>query len=229
MNPDEVIKLLKSASDPSAIEGMALFGITPGKTYGVSMPRLRKLGKQAGRDHDLALKLWAHGFRETRILASLVDEPEKVSSAQMDSWASEFSYWEICDQCCMNLFWLTPKAYEKAVEWSRRPQEYVRRAGFALMAVLAWKDKKASDEKLSAFLPLIIEGSSDERPIVRKAVNWALRQIGKRSIGLNKKSVNVARKLMDSESGSARWVGSDALRELEGDAVRARLLKKGHD
>jgi len=225
MNFKETVKRLESLRDQNAIEGMTRFGITPGHAYGVSLPELRAIAKKAGRDHALALKLWAKDSRETRILASMIEEPEKISEAQMDAWAKEFTYWEICDQACMNLFWLTPHAYRKAVAWSKRKEEYVKRTGFALMAVLAWKDKKADDKKLETFFPHIKKAATDDRTMVKKAVNWALRQIGKRNPTLNKKAVATAKEIQKKESKSAKWIAEDALRELEGVAVQARFRR----
>ncbi|MFH1835268.1 MAG: DNA alkylation repair protein [Methanobacteriota archaeon] len=223
MKFEDILSELERLRDPSNIEGMKRFGITPDHTFGVRLPDLRRIAKEAGRDHELALKLWAKDTRETRILAAMIAEPKKTSSELMDSWASEFAYWEICDQCCMNLFWLTPIAYEKACEWSESDEEYVKRAGFALVAVLAWKDKLVLDEKLEEFFPYIKQGSIDERPIVKKAVNWALRQIGKRNRALNSKAIKLAREIELIDSKASRWVAGDALRELCGDAVQKRL------
>jgi len=214
MTFQDILRRLESLRDQNAIEGMARFGITPEHAYGVSLPELRGIAKKAGRDHALALKLWAKDSRETRILASMIEEPEKVSEAQMDAWAREFMYWEICDQTCMNLFWLTPHAYTKAASWSKRKEEYVKRAGFALMAVLAWKDKNAADKKFEAFLPHIKKAATDDRTMVKKAVNWALRQIGKRNPTLNKKAIAAAKEIRKKESKTAKWIAADALREL---------------
>ncbi len=223
MDYDKILKKLKAESDPSALEGMIRFGITPEKTFGTRIPVLRQIAKEAGKDHGLAQKLWKAGYRETRILASMIDEPEKVTEAQVDLWVKQFEYWEICDQCCMNLFKLLPFAYDKAKGWARSDKEYTKRAGFALIACLAWSDKEARDEQLESFFPIIKKGSTDERPIVKKAVNWALRQIGKRNRNLNKKAITLAEELMKSDSKAARWVASDALRELRSEAVQKRL------
>lgn len=223
MEYEEILKRLKATANPASIEGMARFGITPEKAFGTSIPLLRQLAREIGKDHELAQKLWKAGYRETRILASMVEVPAEVTEAQADAWTTQFDYWEICDQCCMNLFKRTPFAYEKAVEWSGRKEEYVKRAGFALMACLAWSDKEATDDRLETFFPLIEKGASDDRPMVKKAVNWALRQIGKRNKRLNRKAIQVARDVGQQDSKSAGWVASDALRELTGEAVQARL------
>lgn len=223
MDYDGVVEELESVGDTSNIEGMARFGIAPEKSFGVRLPDLRRIAKNAGRDHVLAGKLWANDTRETRILASMIDEPDKVSSEQMDSWASEFTYWEICDQCCMNLFWKTIIAYDKAFDWASREEEYVKRAGFALVAVLAWKDKSAEDGKMEQFLPIIGRESCDERPMVKKAVNWALRQIGKRNKALNEKAISTAEEIALQDSKQAKWIAKDAIRELKSEQVQKRI------
>jgi 3-methyladenine DNA glycosylase AlkD len=225
MDYDEVMERLKSLSDPRAVEGMARFGINPHNTYGVSVPNLRKTAREAGKDHALALQLWESGIHEARILASMVDDPKAVTEEQVESWVKGFDSWDVCDQCCMNLFDKTPFAYRKAVEWSSREEEFVKRAGFALMARLAQSDKKAKDEQLEEFLPIIKREASDNRNFVRKAVNWALRQIGKRNAHLNELAIETAREIQQMDSKSARWIASDALRELTGDAVSKRLRR----
>jgi 3-methyladenine DNA glycosylase AlkD len=225
MDYDEVMERLKSLSDPRAVEGMARFGINPHNTYGVSVPNLRKTAREAGKDHALALQLWESGIHEARILASMVDDPKAVTEEQVESWVKGFDSWDVCDQCCMNLFDKTPFAYRKAVEWSSREEEFVKRAGFALMARLAQSDEKAKDEQLEEFLPIIKREASDNRNFVRKAVNWALRQIGKRNAHLNELAIETAREIQQMDSKSARWIASDALRELTGDAVSKRLRR----
>jgi 3-methyladenine DNA glycosylase AlkD len=187
------------------------------------MPQIRKLGRRLGRSHLLAADLWATGNFESRVLASLVDDPRLVTAAQMESWVREFDNWAICDGCCSNLFEHTPWAYDKAMEWSGREEEFVKRAGFSLMAALTVHDKKTSDDRFLAFLPAIIREADDDRNFVRKAINWALRQIGKRNLRLNSSAVEVAELLKTRDSPSARWIGADALRELTRDAVRSRL------
>lgn len=218
-----IIEELRSLADPERIEGMARYGITPEKVFGVSIPDLRKMARSIGKDHKLALELWSAGFRETCILASMVDEPSLVTQEQMEEWVGDFDYWEICDQCCMNLFEKTPFAYDKAIEWSSRGEEFVKRAGFVLMVRLAVSDKQASDVMFESFLPIIIRESGDSRNYVKKAVNWALRQIGKRNISLNQKAIATARQIQLIDSKSARWIASDALRELTEEAVRKML------
>ncbi|WP_298683475.1 DNA alkylation repair protein [uncultured Methanomethylovorans sp.] len=221
-----IILELKFLSNPSALQGMASFGITPGKAYGVAIPELRRIAKSIGKDHELAASLWAYGYRETQILASMVDDVRYVTEEQMEQWVSEFDYWEICDQCCMNLFEDMPCAYDKAAEWSHREEEFVKRAGFVLMARLAVSDKEASDERFIAFFPIIKEGASDKRNFVKKAVNWALRQIGKRDLSLNSLTIELAEELQQTDSISARWVATDAIRELTGEKVQQKLRSK---
>ena len=203
---------------------MARFGINSESALGVSTPDLRKLAKEIGRNHKMAQKLWSSGIHEARILASMVDEPEKTTEKQMDKWIKDFDSWDVCDQCCMNLFWQVPFIYKKAKEWCSRKEEFERRAGFAMIAVLAMKDKKAEDKKFEQFFPLIKKYSTDERNFVRKAVNWALRQIGKRNKNLNRKAIRVAREIQKIDS-SVKWIATDALRELTSDAIQKRLKK----
>jgi 3-methyladenine DNA glycosylase AlkD len=223
MNEIEIIKKLKSLSNPKAVEGMARYGINPNNTFGVSIPNQRQMAKGIGKNHDLAQKLWKSGIHEARILASMIDEAKLVTGAQMEDWVRDFDSWDVCDQCCSNLFEDTGLAYEKAVEWSSRSEEFVKRAGFVLMARLAFSDKKASDDKLEVFFPIIQREASDERNYVKKAVNWALRQMGKRNKNLNNKSIKVAKAIQSMDSKSARWIASDAIRELASTAVQKRL------
>jgi 3-methyladenine DNA glycosylase AlkD len=226
MEYSEIINRLETLSSPEDVEGMARFGITPEKTYAVRIPELRMIAKQAGKDHALAKKLWTADYRETRILACMIEDPKLVSEDQMESWVVEFDFWEICDQCCMNLFEKTSLAYKKAVEWSYRPEEFVKRAGFTLMARLAVSDKTAPDETFVEFFPHIKREARDERNYVKKAVNWALRQIGKRNTNLNDKAVEIADKIQKFDSKSAKWISSDALRELKSEKVQKRLKNK---
>jgi 3-methyladenine DNA glycosylase AlkD len=220
---DEIIHDIESLANPANVQGMARFGINPANTYGVPVNGLRVIARRVGKDHALALRLWASGIHEARLLAGMVDDPKLVTEAQMESWVADFDSWDICDGCCSNLFDKTPHAYRKAIAWSARPEEFVKRAGFVLMAALAVHDKKAADEKFTAFLPLIVRQSGDDRNFVRKAVNWALRQIGKRNSRLNAAAVAAAREIAKIDSKSARWIAADALRELTGEAVTKKL------
>lgn len=219
------IKKLESLSDPSNKDGMARFGINVSNALCISMPALRKLAKEIGKDHALALALWETEIHEARILAALVDDPKQVTEAQMDHWVAGFDSWDVCDGCCSSLFDKTKFAYDKCFEWSRDDREFVKRAGFTMMATLAVHDKKAGDATFNRFFPVILKGSTDERNFVRKAVNWALRQIGKRNLSLNKEAIAVGNEMKTIDSKSARWIASDALRELQGEAVQKKLNK----
>jgi 3-methyladenine DNA glycosylase AlkD len=214
MTSKEIIAELKSMRNPRNVEGMARFGISPKNTLGISIPILRKMAKRIGKDHALAQELWDSQIHEARILASMIDDPMQVTASQLDRWAQDFDSWDVCDQVCMNLFEKTPFAYRKAVAWSKRKEEFVKRAGFALMACLAWHDKNATDAAFVRFFPSIKRGATDERNFVRKAVNWALRGIGKRNRTLNQAAIQTAREILTLDSKSARWVATDALREL---------------
>jgi 3-methyladenine DNA glycosylase AlkD len=225
MSVESVLAEMKSRRDPKAVEGMARFGISTELTLGLSVPFLRNLAKRIGRNHELAKGLWQSGIHEARILASLVDEPGMVTEAQMEKWVADFDSWDVCDGCCTNLFDRTSFAYKKAVEWSRREGEYVKRAGYVLMAGLAVHDKEASDAVFLEFFGAIERGSTDPRNFVKKAVNWALRQIGKRNLKLNVAALELAVKLSKKESAAARWVASDAIRELKGEGVQRRLRR----
>jgi 3-methyladenine DNA glycosylase AlkD len=222
----EILDVLNGLGDPRNVEGMARFGIKPAVALGVPKPALRRLAKDLGQDHDLAQQLWASGVHEARVLASMIDDPTEVTGAQMESWANDLDNWDICDQCCMNLFWRATFAYERAEEWSANGKEFVKRAGFVLMASLAIHDKKASDSRFERFLFRVKAEAVDERNFVQKAVNWALRQIGKRNANLRHKAIEVALELQQAEAKSARWIGSDALQELTSDAVRRRVNSK---
>jgi 3-methyladenine DNA glycosylase AlkD len=224
MNASQIIKKLKSHSNPKNVEGMARFGINPKNTLGVSMPLLHKTAKEIGKDHELAQELWNSGIHEAKILAALIDDPKLVDSKQMEKWVRDFDSWDVCDQTCMNLFDKTPFAYQKAIKWAKEKSEFVRRAGFALMATLSVHDKKAKDEQFLKFFPLIKKFSTDERNFVRKANNWALRQIGKRNPFLNKKAIELAEEIQKIDSKSAKWIANDAIRELK----EKRLLNKNY-
>lgn len=214
-NTQTIIKKMKAKANPANAAGMARFGINAKNTLGCSMPFLRGYAKEIGRDHALALQLWDTGIHEARILAALIDEPARVTKAQMKSWSKDFDSWDVCDQVCSNLFDKTPDAYITAQQWAKSTQEFVKRAGFVLMACLAVHDKKAPDAAFKPFFPLIIAGAVDERNFVKKAVNWALRQIGKRNAALRRRAIAVAGQILAiPDSASARWVARDALREL---------------
>jgi 3-methyladenine DNA glycosylase AlkD len=221
---NDTMKRLRRMENATNVAGMARFGIRPQtKVLGISVNSLRTMAKEIGRDHRLALRLWGSGYHEARVLACLIDDPKEVTEEQMEAWVRGFDSWDICDQCCSNLFDKTPLAYHKALEWTAREEEFVRRAGYVMMAALSVHDKAAGDDKFLAFLPVIVAGSGDDRNFVKKAVNWALRQIGKRNRRLNKAAIKAGEKIAKSESSSARWIASDALRELRSEKTRKRL------
>jgi len=226
MNSVEIIERFEKNADPTAAGGMAKFGIVAKKVYGIKIPVLRSLAKEIGKNQKLSLELWDSNSWETRILAAMIGDSDLLSVAQMESWMKDFDSWEICDQCIMNLFEKHPSAWEKAREWSIRPEEFVKRAGFVMMARLAVSDKNAADERFEEFFPLIVREACDGRNMVKKAVNWALRQIGKRNILLHEKAVCCAREIQALDSKSARWTAADAIRELLSDAVITRLKNK---
>ena len=213
MRYEEVIKKLKKKANRKNVEGMARFGIASTNTLGVSIYDLRPMAKEIGKNHRLALRLWKSGIHEARILASYIDEPAKVTEGQMEDWAADFDSWDVCDQVC-ELFGKTPYAYKKIVDWSKRKEEFVKRAAFALIAEMAWRDKEANDNQFKRLFPHIIRESTDERNFVKKAVNWALRNIGKRRPGLKEEAINAAKEIQKIDSKSARWIAADALREL---------------
>ena len=225
-NIRSLLKRMRRLGSKKNVAGMARFGIHSVKVYGISAPPLKKLAREIGKNHNLAQKLWASGVLEARILAAFIDEPAKVSEKQLERWVKDFDNWAVCDTCCGYLFDKTSFAWEKAVEWSRRKQEFVKRAGYALMAWLAVHDKKAHDSRFARLFPHIRRGATDERNFVRKAVNWALRQIGKRNRNLNKLAIRTAKDIHTMDSRSAKWIASDALRELTSPSAQRRLQRK---
>jgi len=225
--PDEIIDRLWKSANLDNVNGMARFGIATYNTLGVPMPALRAMATEIGRDHMRARTLWESGIHEARILAGLIDDPRQVSPAQMEAWVAAFDSWDVCDQVCSNLFDKTPHAREKAVEWAGRNEEFVKRAGFVLMAELAVHDKKATDERFVQFLPEIVLGAVDDRNFVKKAVNWALRQIGKRNLSMNTRAIETARTIQQIDTPSARWIAADALRELTSEKVQVWVRKPG--
>lgn len=202
---------------------MARYGIATKGTLGISIPTLRKLAKEIGTNHDLALQLWKSEIHEARHLAGFIADPARVTVKLLEQWVKDFDSWDVCDMVCSNLFDQTPFAYRKAFEWSRRKEEFVKRAGFVLMAALSVHDKEAQDSVFLGFLPIIRREATDERNFVKKAVNWALRQIGKRNKNLNAAAIRVAKDIKKLDSRSARWIATDALRELMNEKVQTRL------
>lgn len=220
----ELIERLRAAANPANVEGMARFGINPAGTLGVSVPTVRALAKGI-RSHALADALWQSGIHEARLLASMVDDPAAVSEEQMERWVHDFDSWDVCDQVCSNLFDRTPFGHAKALEWSAREEEFVKRAGFVMMACLATHDKSAPDSRFLEYFPAIRREAADPRNFVKKAVNWALRGIGKRSRMLNIAAADLARELTQSASPVTRWIASDALRELTDPKILARIKR----
>lgn len=201
---------------------MARYGINTQKALGISIYDLRRIAITVEPSHELAEELWATGIHEARILASYIERPEWVTEDQIERWVADFDSWDICDQVC-GLFEATRFAYAKVFEWSERPEDFVKRAAFAMIAGLAVHDKQASDEKLAQFFPVILRQATDERNFVKKAVNWALRNLGKRDLELNRLAIITARQIQQIDSRSARWIASDALRELGSEKVHGKL------
>ncbi len=220
---EEVLRKLESLASPEQVEGMARYGMTAERRLGVSVPDMRRIARETGKDHDLALKLWDTGIAEARIVAAMIDRPEALTGEQMDAWAAGFNSWDVCDQVCMNLFEKSPLAWEKIAVWSEREEEYVVRAAYALIACLAWHDKGAPDEAFIGLFPVLRRGATDERNYVKKAVSWALRNIGKRNPRLNRAALEVAEEIGQMGSRAARWIAADTIRELSSEAVRSRL------
>ena len=225
MNPDvrSTLAWLERRGTARNRKGMARYGIRSSKAFGVSMATMRPLVKRLGRNHDLAVGLWESEWLEARILAGFIADPSRVTPALMDRWCRDFDNWAVCDSTCIHLFRRTPHAWRKVPIWSRRQDEFVRRAGFALLAALAVHDKQAPDGPFVLGLALVKRTADDKRNFVKKAVNWALRQIGKRNQALNVRAVALSRQLASSTQAAPRWIGTDALRELTSPAVSRRL------
>jgi len=217
---------LRSLGTRKNVEGMAHFGIRAKIVYGVAKPKMDVLAKRIGKHHELALQLWDSGVHDARILAGMVDEPRHVTAAQMDRWVRDFDNWDVCDGTCCHLFAYAKPAWQKALQWSKRKAEFPKRAGFALIAYLALHDKHANDAKYMQLLPLVRREATDDRNFVRKAVNWALRQIGKRNRKLNRAAIREAERIRKMDSRAAHWIAADALRELQSEAVQRRLRAK---
>lgn len=222
---EEILNTLKEKARPDQLKGMAKFGMAVEERLGVSVPEMRKIAKEVGKDHKLALELWKTGIIEARIVAAMIAEHEKLTEKQMEDWIKDINSWDVCDQVCMNLFEKTPLAWKKILDWSKREEEFVKRTAFALIACLAWHDKEAEDEKFVKLLPVIKSGAIDDRNFVKKAVNWALRNIGKRNPNLNKVAIKAAKEIQQIDSKTAHWIASNAIKELESDGVQRRLRK----
>ena len=226
MDIEEIINKLKSMGNQKNVEGMARYGINPKNNLGISIYKLRPLAKEIGINHELSLRLWESGIHDARLLAVFIANPSQVTEKQMDSWAKDFDSWDVCDQACTSLFDLTPYANKKVFEWAKDDREFVKRGAFSIIAGLAVHDKKSGDEKFEKFLPIIKRESVDDRNYVKKAVNWALRNIGKRNANLNKKAIKIAGEIKKMNTKSARWIAKDAIRELTSEKVKHKLNKK---
>jgi 3-methyladenine DNA glycosylase AlkD len=221
-----VLRELQGLADPKVRAKMAYFGVNVPKAHGISTPVLQLFAKHIGKDHRLAQKLWASGIHEARILATFIGEPERINAAEMERWARDFSSWDIVDAACCYLYAHTKFAWKKAAVWSRRREEFEKRAAFSLVAYLSYKDKESPDARFVQFLRVIEREARDERNFVKKAVNWALRNIGKRNVRLNREAIRAAERIRKQDSRAARWIAADALRELKSDSVQKRLREK---
>jgi 3-methyladenine DNA glycosylase AlkD len=221
-----VLRELKKLADPKVRAQLAYFGVNVPKAHGISAPVLHKFARHIGKDQSLAEELWSSGIHEARILAALIGESEKVTAAQMERWVRDFDSWDVVDTACCYLYAAAKPAWDKIYEWSSRRAEFEKRAAFSLAAYLSYKDKPAADARFGHFLSVIEREANDERNFVRKAVNWALRNIGKRNLRLNKAAIRSAGRIRQLGSPTARWIAADALRELKSEAVQARLRKK---
>ena len=222
----EILEKLKSKSRSDRLEGMARYGIKIDKRLGVSIPDIRKIAKDFGKNHETALDLWKTGYADAKITAALIDEPEKVTETQMEEWVIGIDSWDVCDQICMNLFDKTTYAWKKIIDWSERKEEFVKRTAFSLLACLACHDKHADDNKFIEYFPLIKKNASDDRNYVKKAVSWSLRHIGKRNLNLHKAALKLADEIKQIDSKSAKWIGSDVVRDLNSDSTLRRLKIK---
>jgi 3-methyladenine DNA glycosylase AlkD len=226
MKVENIVSELKSLTSQKYLNDMIRVGINTDTALGVSIYEIRSYAKKIKKDHILAQQLWDTRIHEARHLACLIDIPDVVTNEQMEKWVKDFNSWDLCDQCCCNLFDKTKYAYTKAKEWSHRQEEFVKRAGFVLMCALAVHDKKAKDDQFEQFYSIIIEQSIDDRKYVKKSVSWALRQIGKRNKSLNMKSIEITKEIEKIDTKSARWIAKDALRELTSERIQKRFQMK---
>jgi 3-methyladenine DNA glycosylase AlkD len=222
---DAVLRELKTLAKPAVREKMSYFGVNVPKAHGIPAPILHALARRIRKDHRLAEELWASGIHEARILATLIGDAEKVTAKQMDRWAREFNSWDVVDACCRYLYAFAAPAWQKVEAWSRRPEEYVKRAAFSLAAYLSYLDKRSPDARFEQVLRIVERESDDDRNFVRKSVNWALRNIGKRNLRLNRAAICTAERVRLRGSRAARWIAADALRELRSPTVQARLRR----
>jgi 3-methyladenine DNA glycosylase AlkD len=223
---DRALAELRRLGKKKNVEGMARFGIVAKNVYGVAKPKMDELARRIGKDHELALELWNTEVHDARILAGMIDEPERVTAAQMNRWVRNFDNWDVCDGTCCHLFVFAAPAWDRAREWTKHSAEFEKRAGFALFAYLAYRDKTATDAQYKKVLPILLREAHDDRNFVRKAVNWALRNIGKRNLNLNRAAIQTGECMKRMNSRAARWIAADALRELRSEAVQARLRRE---
>lgn len=216
---------MKRLGEKKNVEGMARFGIRAKNVFGVSKPKLDELARKIGKNHELGMELWETGIHDARLLGILISEAEKVSAKQMDRWVKDFDNWDVCDGSCCHLFVFAAPAWKKAFEWTRRKKEFEKRAGFALEAFLVVHDKRAADASYKKFLKAIEREAWDDRNLVRKAVNWALCNIGKRNLRLNRAAIASAERIRRQDTRAARWIAADALRELRSGPVQRRLRR----
>jgi 3-methyladenine DNA glycosylase AlkD len=221
----ETLARLRAMADPDLLANEQRLAIKTEGALGISIWDLRKLAKEVGKDQPLAEALWKTDIREARLLAGYLADPEQISEDVIEAWVADFDSWDLCDQVS-DAFLFSPFGYQKAFEWSERPEEFVKRTAFVLMSGLAFYDKEASDEKLMEFFPVILREATDERNFVKKAVNWALRNIGKRNLNLNRQAIALAEQIAQLDSKAAQWIARDAIKELTSEKVRARLEKK---
>ena len=226
MEYGEIISYFEKHQSEKARKGMEKFKVGCKDKYGISMPILRKLSKRIGKNHQLALKLWKHGYHESRILSTLIEEPDKIDEKQLDKWVNDFDTWDIVDQACVNLFINMPLAISKINEWAESDEEFVKRTAFSLIATLAVHKKNEDDEYFEKYFELIKDNCDDDKNFVKKAVNWALRSIGKKNKNLNKKAIEVAYEILEMDSKCAKWIARDAIKELESEEVQNRLAGK---
>jgi len=226
MNAEEIITHLKKHENTAHLHNMNRFGINTNNALGVPLSILRPYAKKIGTNHTLALNLWKTRVHEARLLATLIDNPKKVDEQQMEQWASDFQCWDLCDQCCLNLFDKTEYTLQKIQEWSKREEEFVKRAGFVLIAALAIHNKEAANQYFNQFYPLLIRESTDERIYVKKAISWALRSIGKRNHVLNKKAIKIAKEIREKKNKTSQWIAAQTINELTSQKIQERITKK---
>ena len=222
MEFNQIIHEFEELSDVDFAENMKRFGISYVKSYGLRLPQIRKIAKHCGKNHELALKLWDWGYHETYLLATLVEEPQKVDSCQLNEWVNAFYSWDLVDQACINLLRFIPEAVDDIFIWCNSDEEFVKRTAFSLIAVLAVHNRDSDFDK---YFEIIKEGSTDNRNFVKKSVNWALRQIGKSNADNNKKALKLAYEILEIDNKASKWVARSAIRELESEKVQKKLIK----